>query len=180
MRKVVSYHLLSVDGVAEEPSNWVFAFDEQCRANLARIIGAQDAVLLGRHMYDEWAAYWPTATDEPFASFINRVAKYVFTAGTPALEWNNSTVVATDAATYVGALKQQPGADIGIHGSIELTRSLLAAHLVDEIRLLVTPTIAGHGTKLFDDDREVQRLELITCEATSSGALLVGYRIVRP
>ena len=93
MRKLVQYSLLSVDGVAEEPGRWVPAFDDDCHANLARVIGEQDTVLLGRNSYDDWAGYWPTADTQPFADFINGVPKYVFTSTTPAVEWANTTVV---------------------------------------------------------------------------------------
>jgi dihydrofolate reductase len=176
MRRVVMYHLLSLDGVAEEPSDWVFDFDERCAENLARIIATQDSVLLGRHQYDEWAAYWPEANDELFAPFINGVTKYVFTSGAPTVAWTNSTVVNSDAAEYVSSLKREPGGDIGVHGSIELSRSLLAAGLVDELQLLVVPTIAGSGRRLFADGDALRRLELVDVERTSSGAVLVAYR----
>jgi dihydrofolate reductase len=65
MRKVVGYVLMTLDGVVEEPGEWLEYFDEDLRENMVEVINAQDAVLLGRMMYQEWAAYWPTATDEP-------------------------------------------------------------------------------------------------------------------
>ena len=80
MRKVVAYMLVSVDGVAEAPDQFVLHFDEVMEANLGDIIGTQDTVLLGRHMYDEWSTYWPTSDDQPFADFINNVQKYVATS----------------------------------------------------------------------------------------------------
>ena len=73
MRKVVAYELLSLDGVAEQPDEFVTEFDDVMRENLARVIAAQDTVLLGRRTYDDWAAFWPTSDIEPFASFINGV-----------------------------------------------------------------------------------------------------------
>jgi dihydrofolate reductase len=77
MRKLVLYTLLSMDGVAESPDRYVFDFDEVMYANLSRVIETQDAVLLGRQTYDDWASYWPTSREQPFAGFINRVRKYV-------------------------------------------------------------------------------------------------------
>lgn len=59
MRKVVLYSLLSLDGVAEDPGKYVFEFDDEMRANLRHVVGSQDAVVLGRRTYDEWAPYWP-------------------------------------------------------------------------------------------------------------------------
>ena len=81
MRKVVVYELLSLDGVGESPETFVLDYwDEVMDANLAEVIGTQDAVILGRRSYDEWAGYWPTSDVEPFASFINAVPKFVATS----------------------------------------------------------------------------------------------------
>ena len=145
-------------------------------ANLAAVIGAQDAVLLGRRTYDYWSGYWPTATDEPFASFINGTPKHVVTSSTPDQEWANSTMVTGPVEAYVADLKDRPGGDIGIHGSIELAGSLLRAGLVDELRLVVAPALAGGGRRLFGAD-DLRRLELVDVERTPVGHVLLGYRV---
>ncbi|WP_328471473.1 dihydrofolate reductase family protein [Actinoplanes sp. NBC_00393] len=177
MRKVVLYSLLSTDGVAESPDDYVFDWDDVMDANLAEVIGTQDAVLLGRCSYDEWASYWPAAEHEPFASFINGVRKYVFTATEPDVPWAGTTVVAEPAAKYVRDLKEQPGGDIGVHGSIRLARSLLAADVVDELRLVIAPTVLGHGRKLFENGDSQRRLTLTRAQATPSGAVLADYTV---
>jgi len=97
MRKVVLYQLQSLDGVAEEPGDWMFGADETMYDNLGTVIGSQTDVLLGRGTYDYWSGYWPTATDEPFASFINGTTKHVFTSTAPEVEWANSTIVDSPA-----------------------------------------------------------------------------------
>jgi dihydrofolate reductase len=175
-RKVVLYTLLSIDGVAEDPDRWFFDVDDGLLANLAEVIGRQDAVLLGRRMYDEWARFWPGSDMEPFAAFINGTAKHVFTsAEPPPSPWAGSTFVAGPAAEYVAALKRRPGRDIGIHGSISLAQSLLRAELVDELRLVIAPTVAGGGRRLFEDGVALQRFELIDSDRTPEGAVLLGY-----
>jgi dihydrofolate reductase len=73
MRNVVAYELLSLDGVAENPDAYITNWDEAMDANLARVIGTQDTVLLGHRTYDDWAAFWPNSDIEPFATFINGV-----------------------------------------------------------------------------------------------------------
>ena len=78
---------------------------------------------------------------------------------------------------FVSDLKAQAGGDIGVHGSIELARSLLAAGLVDVLRLVVAPALAGQGRRLFGAEHAGRRLELLRSVATSSGALLVDYRV---
>src|ERR1700689_4741306 len=139
VRKVVAYELLSLDGVAEQPDEFITDFDDVMRDNLDRVIGTQDAVLLGRRTYDEWAGFWPTSDIEPFASFINGVEKFVVTGTTPEATWANTRVVDGGLVEFVTELRQRPGADIGLHGSIALTQSLLEQGLVDEMRLLFSP-----------------------------------------
>jgi dihydrofolate reductase len=63
-----------------------------------------------------------------------------------------------------------------IHGSISLAGSLLTAGLVDELRLVVAPTLAGRGRRLFDDDAPMHRLELGDVERSSAGSLFLTYR----
>lgn len=176
MRKVVVYELLSLDGVAEQPDEFVTDFDDVMRDNLARVIAAQDTVLLGRRSYDDWAGFWPTSDTEPFASFINGVQKFVVTATPPEQEWANTTVVEDRLADFVTELKQQPGGDIGIHASISLTQSLLEASLVDELRLVIAPAVQVRGRKLFDRG-SAKRLSLTRSITSPTGYLLVDYQV---
>ena len=80
VRKVVAYELLSLDGVAEKPDGFFADWDDAMEANLGAVIAAQDSVILGRRSYEEWAEFWPGSDIEPFATFINGVAKYVATS----------------------------------------------------------------------------------------------------
>ncbi|HTU07919.1 MAG TPA: dihydrofolate reductase, partial [Trebonia sp.] len=74
MRKVVAYELLSLDGVAEKPDEFITDWDAAMDANLGAVIAAQDSVILGRRSYEEWAEFWPGSDIEPFATFINGVS----------------------------------------------------------------------------------------------------------
>src|SRR5271155_1002651 len=96
MRKVVAYELLSLDGVAEQPDEFITDFDDVMQENLGRVIAAQDTVLLGRRTYDDWAVFWPASAIEPFASFINGVQKFVVTSTPPKQSWANTAVVEGD------------------------------------------------------------------------------------
>ncbi|HEV2593230.1 MAG TPA: dihydrofolate reductase family protein [Gaiellaceae bacterium] len=176
MRKVVVYELVSLDGVAEAPNRFFTAWDEVMDANLDRVISTQDAVVLGRRTYDEWAEYWPTSDIEPFATFINRVAKHVATSTPLAREWTNATVIEGELAGFVRSLKEQPGGDIGVHASIAVAQSLLAAGVVDELRLIIAPMVVGGGRRLLDGLSAI-RLEPIRDASTASGHLLVDYRV---
>ena len=120
------------------------------RENLGRVIATQDTVLLGRRTYDDWAEFWPTSDIEPFASFINGVEKFVVTSTPPEETWANTTVIDGGLAEFVTELKRRSGGDIGVHGSIALTQSLLEQGLVDELRLVIAPALQIHGRKLFE------------------------------
>lgn len=176
VRKVVAYELLSLDGVAEQPDEFITDFDEVMRENLSRVIATQDVVLLGRRTYDDWAAFWPTSDIEPFASFINGVEKFVVTSTTPQKTWANTRVVDGGLVEFVTKLRQQSGKDIGVHGSIALTQSLLEQGLVDELRLVIAPALHINGRKLFD--RGLSRRLILTRNITSpSGYLLLDFQI---
>ena len=177
MRKAVAYELLSLDGVAEGPDRFFADWDDATDAHLATVIATQDAVILGRRSYDEWAAYWPGSEIQPFATFINAVAKHVATSTPLEREWANTTVVDGDLVEFVRDLKEQPGGDIGVHASISVAQTLLAAGVVDELSLVIAPVIAGGGRRLFDG-LPSSRLESIRSETSPSGHLLVDYRVI--
>ena len=179
VRKVVVYEFLSLDGVAEQPDEFVTDFDDVMEENLGRVIATQDAVLLGRRTYDEWARFWPTSDIEPFASFINGVEKFVVTSTTPDETWANTRVVdggGVGLVEFVTKLKQQSGEDIGVHGSIALTQSLLEQGLVDELRLVIAPALHIKGRKLFDNGLS-RRLSLTRNVTSPSGCLLLDFQV---
>jgi dihydrofolate reductase len=180
MRKVVVLLFLSLDGVAEEPSDWFFDDGPELLDLIREVIGTQDDVLLGRGTYEYWAGYWPTSDLEPFAPFINAVPKHVATSSELTSEWSNTVVMSAPVLDHVSDLKAQPGGDIGVHGSIELARGLISAGLVDELRFVIPPTVAGHGKRLFDADAadEMQRFELVGIETSAKGTLFSHYRTV--
>jgi dihydrofolate reductase len=176
VRKVVVYEFLSLDGVAEQPDEFVTDFDDVMEENLGRVIATQDTVLLGRRTYDEWATFWPTSEIEPFAGFINGVEKYVVTSTTPDEIWANTSVVGGGLADFVTQLRQQPGEDIGVHGSIALAQSLLEEGLVDELRLAIAPVLQINGRKLFDKGSS-RRLSLTRNVTSPTGCLLLDFQV---
>jgi dihydrofolate reductase len=178
MRKVVVYELVSLDGVAEDPDGFFADWDDAMEANLAAVIAAQDAVILGRRSYNEWADFWPGSEIEPFATFINGVAKYVMTSAPLDREWANASVVDGGLVEFVRDLKKGPGGDIGVHASISVAQTLLAADVVDELRLVIAPRIAGSGRRLLDGLPSL-RLETIRGTTSPTGYLLVDYRLIR-
>ncbi|MGO4102591.1 dihydrofolate reductase family protein [Leifsonia sp. YAF41] len=178
MRKIIVYELLSLDGVAENPDSFFADWDDAMDANLAAVIATQDAVILGRRSYAEWAQFWPSSEIEPFATFINGVAKYVATSTPLDRDWANTSAIDGGLIDFVREFKQEGGGDVGVHASISVAQSLLAADVVDELRLVIAPKIAGRGRRLFDGLPSIH-LETIRSEMSPTGSLLVDYRVVR-
>lgn len=186
MRKIVLYTLMSLDGAVDEPGRYFThglehdqtpEFDAVMDENEARITASQDAVLLGRGMYDEWSRFWPTVENQPFAEFINEVKKYVVTSTPLTGEWHNAEAVSGPIEELVSDLKARPGGDIGVHGSIQLAQSLLAAGLVDELEVVVGPSFGFPGRRLFPEVDAARQLELLSATPTPSGSLLLRYRV---
>ena len=177
MRKIVVYELLSLDGVAEAPDGFIADWDAAMNANLAAVIATQDAVILGRRSYAEWAQFWPGSEIEPFATFINGVTKHVATSTPLDLDWTNATAIDGDLVEFARDLKQRPGGEIGVHASISVAQALLAAGVADELRLVIAPTIAGRGRRLLDGVPSI-RLEPIRSAISPTGSLLVDYRVI--
>jgi dihydrofolate reductase len=176
LSKIVAYELLSLDGVAEQPDEFITEFDEAMTENLGRVIAAQSAVLLGRRTYNDWAAFWPGKDIQPFANFINSIKKFVVTSTEPVDLWTDTTVVDGDLSDFVIDLKQKTDGDIGVHGSITLAQSLLELGLVDELRLVVAPALQMRGRKLFDKGLS-RRLTLTRQVASPSGYLMLDFRL---
>jgi len=177
-RTVVVYELLSLDGVADDPNSFIDDWDDEMDARLGEVIATQDAVILGRSSYDDWSEYWPGKDIQPFSDFINPVAKFVATSTPLEREWTNATVIDGDPVEFVRRLKGGDGGEIGIHASISLARALLAAGVVDELKLVIAPKIAGSGRRLLGGVPPIT-LEPIRSSVSSGGHLLVDYRIVR-
>ena len=178
MRKIVVYELLSLDGVAETPDSFFTEWDEVMDANLAAVIATQDAVILGRRSFTEWAQFWPDSQIQPFATFINGVTKHVATSTPLDRDWANAKALDGGLVESVRDLKQQRGGDIGVHASISVAQALLAADVVDELRLVIAPRIVGRGRRLLDGLPSI-RLESIQSKMSPTGYLLVDYRVVR-
>jgi dihydrofolate reductase len=178
VRKIVVYELLSLDGVAEEPDSFWTDWDDAMGANLANVIATQDAVILGRRSFTEWAQFWPGSDIQPFAAFINGVTKYVATSTPLDRDWAGASVLDGGLVEFVRDLRQQRGGDVGVHASISVAQALLAADVVDELRLVIAPKIAGRGRRLLDGLPPI-RLESMASEISPAGYLLANYRVIR-
>lgn len=180
MRKVIAAEFLSLDGVMESPDKWHFPyFNEEMGQAIGESFAASDAMLMGRVLYEEWAAFWPEQdpNENPMAARMNGIQKYVVsTTLKEPLEWSNSTLVQGDVALKVAKLKQEEGGDIVISGSGALVRSLLHHGLLDELKLMIHPIVVGSGKRLFEDGEEQTALELVDSKTFETGVLYLTYR----
>jgi len=142
-------------------------------AAVGELMNGNDATLLGRQTYDEFASYWPNADpDDPMTGVMNGSRKYVVSTTLEDATWENSSVISGDVAAEVTALKRDTR--LGTTGSATLVRWLLAQGLVDELHLLVHPIVVGHGKKLFADGETIP-LELVASTTFTTGVLHLVY-----
>jgi dihydrofolate reductase len=177
MRKIVAGLFISLDGVIEAPNDWTGRwFSPEVGQAVGSMIAAQDAMLLGRVTYEEFAAHWPHQTGE-MADAMNGTAKYVVSGTLTSADWQNSTLIpAATAATEIAELKGQPGKNIGMTGSATLVAWLLRQGLLDELHLLVFPLVLGRGKRLFDGEGGQVGLKLAASEAFPTGVVHLTYQ----
>ena len=190
--QLTSTMFLSVDGVYQGPGGpeedrsggfdrggWLVPhFDEQTGQFMNSVFENVDAFLLGRRTYDIFAASWPKATDpnDPVATKLNTLPKYVASTTLRDPEWANTTVIEGDVEKSVRELKQRDGGELQVHGSGQLVRFLLDNELVDRLNLLVFPVIVGAGRRLFPETGIATGLALDESRTTPSGVTISVYR----
>ena len=177
MRKIKSYFFISLDGVVESPDKWHFPyFDDEMGEAVGAGFATADAMLMGRVLYDEWAAYWPEHSEEPFGNVMNSMKKYVVSNTLQDAQWQNSEIVSGDEAQKLTDIKSQDGGDITMSGSGTTARWLLREGLLDELHLLVHPIVVGDGmAHLFPSDEAKIPLQLLSAETLGSGVLDLTY-----
>jgi dihydrofolate reductase len=181
VRKIKSNFFIALDGVVQSPDKWHFAyFDDEMGAAVGAGFATADAMLMGRVLYDEWAAYWPEHADEPFGEVMNSMKKYVVSNSLQTADWQNTELISGDVARKLAEVKALDGGDIAMSGSPTTVRWLLREGLVDELNLLVHPIAVGGGlARLFPPDEPSLPLELLRAETFKSGVLSLSYGPVK-
>jgi dihydrofolate reductase len=186
MGRLVVTEFVSLDGVFEDPGGaesyehggWTFDYDRGDEGNAFKLDETMAARvhLLGRVTYEGFAAAWPTR-EGPFADKLNGDPKVVVSTTLKDPEWQNTTVIDGDVVERVTRLVAETDGDVLVAGSGTLVATLLAADLVDELRLMVFPTILGRGRRLFPDDGERVKLALAESRTVGpDGVQIVVYR----
>jgi dihydrofolate reductase len=186
MGKLVVTEFVSIDGVFEDPGGaegyehggWTFEYDRGDEGNKFKMdeLMEADVQLLGQRTYEGFAEAWPSRVG-PFADKINQGAKYVVSNTIKDPEWQNTTVISGDVVAGVSKLRDETDGMILVAGSGTLVQALLAADLVDELRLMVFPTILGRGRRLFPDG--IDRLKFAVAESRIVGSDGVQVQVYR-
>jgi dihydrofolate reductase len=181
MRKITAGLFISLDGVVEAPDQWHFPyFNDEMGAAVDATLGKADTLLFGRKTYDSFAGAWPEreaagGEDAHFAKVLGDARKIVVSHQPLDFTWRNSEQLQGDLVETVTALKNEPGGNIGLSGSVSVVRQLLAAGLLDELHLLVHPIAVRKGMRLFDEGEASIPLRLISSETFETGVLNLVY-----
>jgi dihydrofolate reductase len=183
--RIVVSQFVTLDGVFEDPGGsegidrggWAFRYErgeEGDRFKLDEVMAA-DGLLLGRVTYEGFAAAWPSRTDEfGFADKFNTMPKYVVSSTLTDPEWNNTRVVTLDE------LPELEG-ELLVNGSGQLVEALIERQLVDELRLMVFPTVLGNGRRLFGETPSELPLRLVKCTPVGEdGVTILVYQPATP
>jgi dihydrofolate reductase len=191
--KLAAAEFLTLDGVYQGPGGpdedrrggfdrggWQAPFeDEEVGPFITSVYDRMDAMLLGRTTWEIWNAYWPNNDwGDPVSHGINVLPKYVPSTTLRDPTWQNTHVIAGDVEAAVRELKAKPGRDLLLQGSGVLLRWLLERDLVDELNLLIYPLVLGSGLRLFPDEGQTHRLELLQSRVTPAGVMIQTYRPV--
>ena len=186
MRKIIASLFISLDGVVEAPDQWHFPyFNDEMGAAVDATFSVTDTLLLGRETYDSFAGAWPEREaageeDAGFAKKLGDARKIVVSTRKLEFTWRNSEQLQGDFVEAVTALKNEPGGNIGLSGSVSVVRQLLAAGLLDELQLLVHPIAIRKGMRLFDEGDTPVPLRLLSSETFRTGVLNLIYAPAEP
>ena len=192
--QVLVSEFMSLDGVVQAPGGkeedtsggfrhggWsVEFFDPEVMGAVVDEYAQRSEVLLqGRRTYQVSAAAWPQRGGDPFADWINSAQKYVVsdTLSESDLTWTPTTIIRPqELVETVSALREQPGGDIYVYGSLSVVRALLTEGLVDELVLMIEPITLGGGKTLFPGDGEARKFDLISAQTAKTGVQICRYR----
>ncbi|TSE16068.1 dihydrofolate reductase [Arthrobacter sp. KBS0703] len=191
--KLTLTQFLTLDGVSQGPGSpdedtsdgfnkggwFVPHLDGEFVKLAANWLGQADALLFGRRTYDNFSRDWPRITDpdDPFTEKMNGLPKYVASRSLKTADWAPTTILSGEIAAQVSELKQQSGRELQIHGSATLAQSLLAAGLLDELRLVIAPVVLGNGRRLFPEGGAAAGLRVISNETTPGGLAVHVYEL---
>jgi dihydrofolate reductase len=179
MRKLITWNMVTLDGFFEGPEKGQIEFhvfdDEMEKFSVDTLLNA-GTLVFGRVTYEMMAAYWPSAEGQ-IAELMNRVPKVVFSRILSSADWANTTLLKGDVAEEVAKLKQQPGRDIFVFGSADLSSTLTQHRLIDEYWFGVNPVVLGQGIPWFKGSTDEIKLKLLQTLPLKSGVVILRYAL---
>jgi dihydrofolate reductase len=183
MRNVIYSQMVSRNGFIEGPSgelDWAVV-DEELHQHFNDLESTIDAHLYGRRLYENMAAYWPTAEENPsaptyeveYARIGKTKPKVVFSRTLTRVDWN-SRLVRDNVAEEIANLKQQPGKDLSLGGA-NLASTIIQFGLVDEYWMYVNPMVLGGGKSMFPAIDKMLCLRLVETRTFGCGVVLLRY-----
>jgi dihydrofolate reductase len=184
MRKVIMFNLITLDGYFAGPKgdiSW-HQVDEEFNKYSIQQLQTSGGLVFGRITYQLMANYWPTKQadeDDPIvAELMNSLPKYVFTRTLQRVEWNKTQLMRGEAVEEMKVLKQQPGRDLFIFGSANLSQAFIQNRLIDEFRIMINPIILGNGMPLFTNKGKYLNMKLINSKTFKNGNILLDYQLI--
>jgi dihydrofolate reductase len=188
MRNVVLFMHLTLDGYAAGPNgelDWI-PFDDETVAYADKLVKTVGSTIYGRVTYQMMESYWPTVYKDPsnnskhdvdHATWYENVEKIVFSKSLNTVESNNTLLIKDNIVEEITKLKQLPGKDLVIFGSPSLAQAFIQLDLIDEYQLTVSPVVLGSGIRLFQDNKDMTKLKLLSSQAFRSGLLSLHYQV---
>jgi dihydrofolate reductase len=191
MRKLIVEEWVSLDGYVADKNgqldfftNLSAAENKYSDADQLKFMETIDTIVLGRKTYELFAGFWPEATSdkEVIADKLNETKKIIFSntiSKAPWGKWPAAEVVGGDAAPAIRKLKQMPGKNIVLWGSISLARSLMKEHLIDEYHIQLCPVLVGGGRHFFIEEVNPDKLKLAEVRHYDTGTVFLNYEVLK-
>ncbi len=139
-------------------------------------LAAPQVVVMGRRTYEALAGLPDEARDESWHR-MSQLDKVVFSTTLRQAQWPNTRICSRDVADEVRTMKADSDIALRTMGSLSVVRQLARAGLVDRLRLMTFPLIAGDaGREAAFTDMACADLELIAHRTLDRRVLLVEWR----
>ncbi len=188
MRKLILEEWVSLDGYVTDKDGGLDFFtnltaeqNTYSDADQLKFLETVDTILLGRKTYELFVDFWPGATtdQEVIADKLNGMNKIVFSntiTKAPWGDWPEANIITGEAAAAIRKLKEQPGKDMVLWGSISLAQSLMKEGLIDEYHIQLCPILNGGGRKLFPEQMDVLKLKPVAIKQYNTGTVFMNYK----
>lgn len=176
MTELVCELIISLDGFARgqrSPGYYGPDFADWITTNTA----SPHRMLIGRRTYEMFNGLPAEARDEGYET-MKATPGWLFSRTVEAADWLGLSIVHDDVVAFVRELKRSDDSELRTLGSGSLVQQLLAAGLVDRLKLVVCPlilpqtgiepTFAGQPDTTFD---------LVSTKVLDKRVLLLEYRL---